>query len=152
MLFVTLALGLGVVTSCNKKSEKVPAAVKQTFETAYPGTEVKWGEEDGNYEAEFKSNNQEMSAVYNAAGVLQETELEMKVTELPDTITKYVAANKMGDIKEAAKITKADGTVMYEAEINGKDVMFTETGALIPQTEKAEKAEKADKEDKEDKD
>ena len=35
------------------------------------------------------------------------------------------------NIKEGAKITKADGTVNYEAEVNGTDVIFDASGKFI---------------------
>lgn len=34
-------------------------------------------------------------------------------------------------IKEGAKITTADGTVNYEAEVDGKDVIFDTNGKFL---------------------
>lgn len=39
-------------------------------------------------------------------------------------------------IKEAAKITKSNGEVQYEAEVNGKDILFTPEGKIVNAKEK----------------
>jgi hypothetical protein len=36
-------------------------------------------------------------------------------------------------VKEAAKITQADGAIMYEAEVNGKDLIFDASGKFVKQ-------------------
>lgn len=120
----------------NEKNEKkehanVPAAVKQAFEKQYPGTKAKWDNEDGKYEAGFKQNGHEMSVLYNANGTVEETEMEIPVTQLPAAATSYVTQHKMGKISEAAKITKANGEVNYEAEVKGKDVIFDAAGKFL---------------------
>jgi hypothetical protein len=44
----------------------------------------------------------------------------------------YVKANyKNKKIKGGAKISKLDGTVNYEAEVNGVDVMFDADGKFL---------------------
>jgi Putative beta-lactamase-inhibitor-like, PepSY-like len=111
---------------------KVPAAVTGSFEKKYPGTAAKWEKEDGNYEVNFKKNGNSMSAVINTDGTIMETEMDIKIAELPTAILHYVKENYKGKtIKEGAKITKADGTVNYEAEVAGKDVIFDADGKFI---------------------
>jgi hypothetical protein len=73
-----------------------------------------------------------MSAMFAPNGVFTESEIDIKVANLPATVLAYVKANYKGKtIKEGAKITKADGTVNYEAEVNGMDVMFDANGKFI---------------------
>lgn len=114
-----------------KEKENVPAVVKRAFEKQYPGTKVKWDKEDGKYEAGFKYLSHEMSVVYNASGVVEETEIEIPVSQLPAAVTSYILQHKMGKISESAKITKANGEVHYEAEVKGKDVIFDAAGNLL---------------------
>lgn len=115
------------------KAENVPAPVKKSFEKTFPGTTaVKWEMEDKNYEASFKSKDNSMSAVIDATGTLLETETEIKVSELPSTITTYISKHyKSATIKEAAKITKANGEMTYEAEVSHKDILFNNKGEFI---------------------
>jgi hypothetical protein len=51
---------------------------------------------------------------------------------LPATITSYMKEHYKGiAVKEASKITKANGEVNYEAGIKGKDVRFDANGKFI---------------------
>ena len=93
---------------------------------------MKWEKEDGNYEVTFVDKGKELSAVYNAKGILTESEHEIKVSELPAAVTAYMKDHYKGiTVKGAAKITKADGSINYEAAIKGKDVLFDANGKFI---------------------
>jgi hypothetical protein len=130
---VALATTIGF-SACAQKldASKVPAAVKATFAKQYPGASVKWEKEDGKYEAGFKQNGNTMSALYEANGTMTESEMDIKVSDLPASVLAYVKENYKGKkIKEGAKITKSDGTVNYEAEVDGKDVIFDATGKFL---------------------
>ena len=111
---------------------KVPAAVKTSFAKQYPGVATKWEKENGKYEASFKKDGNTMSALFEKNGTMTESETDIKVSALPAAVLAYVKANYKGKtIKEGAKITKADGTVMYEAEVDGKDVIFDNNGKFV---------------------
>jgi len=113
-------------------ASKVPAVVKAAFAKQYPGTTVKWEKEDGKYEAGFKQDSNIMSATYEADGTKTELEMDINVTDLPAAALAYVKEHYKGkSIKEAAKITKADGTVNYEAGVAGKDIIFDATGNFL---------------------
>lgn len=111
----------------------VPAAVKTKFATLYPTiTKAKWGKEGANYEAEFDVNEVETSVLFDAAGNVLETETEIKVTELPKSVTDYCAKTYAGKkIKEASKIVDNKGTVTYEAEVDGMDRIFDVNGNFL---------------------
>lgn len=134
LLFVAViitALGLNACAQKLKESE-VPAAVKASFSKEYPGISARWEREDGIYEAGFKKEGKNMSVLYEANGTMTETEVDIKVRGLPAPVVSYVKEHYMGkSIKEAAKITKADGTVNYEAEVNGKDLIFDASGNFL---------------------
>ncbi len=113
------------------KASKVPEAVKTAFAKKYPGQLVKWEKENGQFEAGFKQNGKNSSALFTADGTMTESEMAIKVAELPAPVLTYVKAHYKAGIKEGAIITKADGTVNYEAEVNRKDVIFDEKGNFI---------------------
>lgn len=129
---IIFALGAGTLTAQQmSKGGEVPVAVKNAFKKDYPQIKkVKWDDEHGTYEAEFKSGSKDMSVTYSAAGIKQETETSLKVTELPKNVISYVAQKKYGKIKEAARIVKADGSVVYEAEVKSGDLLFNENGSF----------------------
>jgi hypothetical protein len=111
---------------------KVPAAVKAAFAKQFAGATAKWEKENGKYEAGFTKDGKEMSALFSADGTMKESEVSLKPDALPTKVLAYVKANYKGKkIKTAAKITMADGTINYEAEVNGVDVMFDADGKYL---------------------
>ncbi len=120
--------------ACGQKidASKVPANVKASFAKAYPGITAKWEKENGKYEVNFKKDGNTMSVLIETNGNITETETDIKTSDLPATVLAYVKEHYAGKkIKEAAKLVKADGSVNYEAEVNGKDVIFDANGKFI---------------------
>jgi hypothetical protein len=143
-----------VNTACAKKIKEteVPKAVVTSFQTHFKEAKAKsWDKEkDGRYEAEFDWNKVETSATFSAGGKLLETEQEIKVSQLPKTVTDYVTKNYSGHkIAEAAKIKDATGKMTYEAEVKKDkeeiDLLFDDKGNFIKKT--VEAPEKGDKKD-----
>ncbi len=133
MMVAILAVSIAF-TACAQKldASKVPTVVKASFAKQYPGATAKWEKEDGKYEANFKQNENTMSAMFELNGTFTESEMDIKVANLPTSVLAYVKEHYKGkNIKEGAKITKADGTVNYEAEVDGKDVIFDANGKFI---------------------
>ena len=132
-IMMVLAISIAFTASAQKlKEAEVPAAVKSSFAKLYSGLTAKWEKENGKYEANFKQEGNSMSAMFDPNGTFTESETDIKVTALPDVVLAYVKEHYKGKtIKEGAKITKADGTVNYEAEVAGKDVIFDAKGKFI---------------------
>jgi len=128
LLIVTVLASLSVMAQ-----KDAPASAKSAFAKAYPNaTKVKWEKEDGNFEVTFEDKGNEMSAIYSPNGVFMEIEHEMKVAELPASVSTYMKTHYKGvTVKGAAKITKADGSIMYEAALKGKDVLFDANGKFV---------------------
>lgn len=122
-----LILGSGCAMSAQKTP---PQAVVAAFNQKFPGVKkVGWDKEkNGEWEAEFEQNEVDMSANFSADGKWLETETEIKVTDLPAPVQ---AALKGKKIKEAARIQKADGTTVYEAEVRRKDLLFDADGKQL---------------------
>ena len=137
-ILVVIAVALALQAQAQDvKSANVPAAVKQAFAKQFPSAKAtKWEKEDANYEAEFRLGKAETSAVFAPDGAYLEMEQEMKINTLPALAQAYIKNTYGGyEIEEAAKITKADGTVLYEAEMEkGKesfDAMFDAEGRFV---------------------
>ncbi len=118
------------------KDTEVPTAVKVAFKKNYPtAKEAKWEKENGNYEVNFDLNKVDNSVLMDDKGNILETEVEIELSQLPLGVLEYVKANYSGQkVKEAAKITNANGTVTYEAEIKGKDLIFDSNGKFIKES------------------
>ena len=116
------------------EGSKVPTPVKFSFAKKYTDITPKWEKEKDNYEANFKQNGQTMSVIIDPNGNFIETETDIKPTELPSPVLVYLKEHyKDKAIKEAAMITKADGTITYEAEVPGMDLIFDANGKFIKQ-------------------
>lgn len=139
---VTLGLSFSLANAQTLKEAQVPAAVKDALKKQYPNAKVeKWEKEGKNYEAEIEIGNAESSVVYDENGVLLETEIEIKVSELPKAVFEYFAKKfPEKKIKEASKITSANGKISYEAEVGDKDYIFDAEGNFV-----SEEQEKNDK-------
>lgn len=110
----------------------MPSATKEAFKKQYPNTAAKWEKEKSAYEVNFKKDNKTMSAVIDKSGVIMETETAIAVNELPENVQKYLKSHyKKRKVLEAAKIVKGDGEINFEGEVNGKDVIFDESGKFI---------------------
>jgi len=130
------ALGL-CVTSFITGTPELPDPVKTAFQKHYSeARKVKWEKENDVYEAEFELNKLNMSAVFDVSGTIPETEIEIPVSELLTNCKSNLPSEFTGArIKEAAKIVKTNGTVLYEAEVKGVDVFFDVEGNLLKPTE-----------------
>ena len=133
MVLVSLLYAKGFAQKI--KEADVPQAVKTSFVKSYPSVNPAWEKEKGNYEAGFKKNGKEMSVVLTPDGKLVESEVGISEKELPPAATEYIKTNYKGKrVKEYAKITAANGKITYEAEIEGKDVIFDSNGSFIKES------------------
>lgn len=115
------------------KEQNVPQKVKNALLQKFPNAkEVKWDKEGNNFEASFDLNDVDNSVLFNQEGKIVETEIEIKVNQLPKNALQYLNNNyKNQKVKEAAKIVTENGKTIYEAEIKGKDLFFDENGNVI---------------------
>jgi hypothetical protein len=127
---VALVLFIATTGQAQKLNlSKVPLAVKAAFSKRHANiSKVNWIKEDANFEAEFSLNGNEASEVYTANGTFIESEVGIKVAELPAAVKMKLKGQK---VVEAAKINKANGSIVYEAEVKGKDLLFDTNGNLI---------------------
>ena len=131
---MTVAAMITSLSFAQKLQDKdVPAIVKTALQKQYPDAKgVKWEKGNGNYEAEFELKNIEHSILLNASGSILETEIEISIDQLPSNAKEYVSNNYSGKkIKEAAKNTNAKETITYEADVDGKDLIFDSNGNFI---------------------
>src|SRR6476660_4131592 len=97
MLFsVALLSAVSVQAQKNLSSSKVPAASKEAFAKAHPNVAGTWEKEDGDYEVTFKEGGREKSCVIDKTGSIKETETVVPVSELPASVTAYIAKHYKG--------------------------------------------------------
>lgn len=113
--------------------KEVPALVRTQFAQKFPKAKsISWEKEKSNYEASFKLKETEYSVLIDQAGSILETEEKIGISGLPQQIIAYISTHYPGTtIKEAAKISGLNGAVMYEVEVNGKDLIFSRYGKFL---------------------
>lgn len=112
-------------------SANPPAAVLAAFKQKFPSAQdADWSKEkNGAWESEFKlPGSSEMSATFSADGRWLETETEIAFSELPAPVAAALQGKK---VKETARIEKADGSTVYEAEVKHKDLIFDVSGKML---------------------
>jgi uncharacterized membrane protein YkoI len=123
-------------TEASSKNLKVPTEVKLAFKNEFPEAKAHWGTEDGGYEAEFKINGNDASAVYDRKGHRTALEVAITIEDVPTKAREYLLKNyPTNKITETAKITNDKNEITYEAEIgkDGKfyDVLFDAKGSFL---------------------
>lgn len=145
-----LALLFTSLLIAQKMQEKViPAAVTSAFKTKFPtATKASWELENKmEYEAEFKLNDEEVTANFDNTGRWLETETEIKISELPAVILSILKKDFAGfKVEEASKIESLKNGNCFEAEIEkGEetfDVLFSTDGKVLSKTKLEEKEKK----------
>ncbi len=122
---VVLMLAIIAGQSANCQPVKPTAAVKSAFNTKFPtATNVKWGMENSKeYEAEFKLNNNPVSANFGLDGHWVETESTIPLAELPSAVPAAIKAKYPGaSITRAEKTEQPGNKVIYEVglKVDGK--------------------------------
>lgn len=133
MFMLTMAIALCSSYAHKLNEDKVPEEVKTALQKRYPeAEEVKWDKEDNDYEASFELDDTDFSVLLDSQGGILETEEKIEINQLPAPVVAHVNSNyPKTKIKEAARIVDSNGTITYEAETKGKDLIFDEKGNLI---------------------
>jgi hypothetical protein len=115
----------------------VPKIVLDSFHLAYPGVvNATWEYGDGFYEVVFTKNDIEMVVDYDVYGKCEQTETEIKLSELPASVLPYIN-KKYKDfiiIGASKTVTKSnDLTFVVQVGKKGKilDVTFRSEGKLL---------------------
>jgi hypothetical protein len=109
-------------------------AILAAFQKAYPHADaVRWEKEGKNeYEVSFRDKGRKISAIYNTNAELLEEETAIAISDLPQPAQEYVKQHYTGkQIRETAKITKTGGNILYEVEVDKRDLLFDAKGGFV---------------------
>ena len=129
------------------EASKVPSTVQAEFQKMYPvATNIQWEIDGENYEASFKLNKKSWSAVYEKDGKFVESEVGIKVSELPEPVVQAILKEYPGaSIEEAEKTTLSDGSIVYECELEQDkkeiEVQVSADGKILKKEESEEDTE-----------
>ncbi len=105
-----LILIFGTVLMVHGQNQLPPKEVQDSFIKMFKSaTDVKWEQEENEWEAEFKKDGTSMSASFNNAGEWLETETKINGKDLPAEIHKAINLKFNGwEIEEIESIEKPD--------------------------------------------
>jgi len=126
---------------------KVPSTVQAEFQKMFPdAAKTEWEMDNENFEASFKLNKKCWSAVYDKDGKFVESEVEIKVSELPEPVIQSIEKEFPGaKIEEPEKTTLSDGNTVYEFELEKDkkefEVQVSADGKILNKEESEEDRE-----------
>ena len=118
-------------------AQSAPTKVNNAFKAKFPNAKyVEWEKEkETEWEAEFKLNGVEYSANFLNDGTWKETEHEIKVSELPNSVRNTLSTEFSGYEIEGAEMTETPEFSGYEVEIEkGEEtieVVLDKSGKII---------------------
>ena len=152
LTLIALVIGMFSFTACGQKKD-VPQKVKTAFTQQFPNAQkVKWDmEEENEWEAEFKMNGKKMTACYDNKGKWLETEVEVKMKDLPAEVFKAINMKFEGfEIEEVESIEKPDFKgyeILLEKKETEVEILVTSDGNLTIKDVKVEDEEDEEEED-----
>ena len=141
MKTIILILSIFVFSVSATMAKTPPAAVTKAFSQKFQKAEkVKWDQEEANeWEAEFMLSGKEMSASFDPSGKWLETETEIELIEIPESVKTALDKEYAGaKIRETSLIETPDFNG-YEIGLKQKGKAFeikaTKDGKLIKKEE-----------------
>lgn len=134
---LTSIICIVLLAACNQaaKTREVPTNISEAFIKLHPNaTILKWNDEHPIWEAKYQDCEEKGAVSFNAKAEVTETELVISENLLPNAsvIPDYIKTHYPNEkIKGCEKITKADGTIIYEIQITGKEIVFDGSGKYL---------------------
>lgn len=134
---LTSIICIVLLAACNQaaKTREVPTNISEAFIKLHPNaTILKWNDEHPIWEAKYQDGEEKGAVSFNAKAEVTETELVISENLLPNAsvIPDYIKTHYPNEkIKGCEKITKADGTIIYEIQITGKEIVFDGSGKYL---------------------
>lgn len=141
LLYIAVCCVFFGISAClSQDQQKVPKAVKDSFQAKYPDEDdPDWHKDkNGNFEANFKKKKFHYRADFNPEGKWIETERSMDEEELPEAVKERLDTDFEGiKIIEIEEVEHNSKGLFFDVELKiegkKKDIEFTESGAIINQ-------------------
>lgn len=132
LVLLTCLISLLSFTQKIHPTAQVPSKIQIAFKKMYPKALIqKWNDESPIWEAKYVNGAEKGAISFNANAKVVETELVIQESQLPAnrSIQKYVKRFYPQErIKGCEKITKANGMITYEIQVEGKELVFDAKG------------------------
>lgn len=134
-MITAMAFTISMVSCAN--AQDAPQIVKSAFSNKFPTAKsVKWSKEsDDEWEAEFKMNGTEYSANFTPAGEWKETEHEIAMKDVPQTVQNALNTSFASYKVDEPEICETSEGMVYEFEMkkDGQkmEVAFDSQGKVV---------------------
>lgn len=138
-----LAATAAILTGCENAAEETTEEevvieevssmdkAKAQFALDYPdAVDGVWEDREGNFQVSYRKDNVERHVIYDMNGGKVREEMILAEDAVPAGAKAYVA-EQGGSVIEATMITKANGTVEYEVQSDGKNLLFDKDGTFL---------------------
>lgn len=130
-----IVLFVGMLNAHAQKLEitDVPLAVRMAFKASNPAAvNPEWRKDKTNYQAKYTLDKKPRTYTYTKTGTRIVQDGKVAVSILPSGIKEYLDKNYPdASIDKVLKITKADGSVSYNVEVNQTDLFFDVNGKYL---------------------
>ena len=136
-IVVYIALSAIILSACNQsaKTRQVPTNISEAFTKLHPKAIIlKWNDEPPIWEAKYKDGKETGAVSFNDKAEVTETELVIAESQLPNgsVIADYIKSHYTGEkLQRCEKVTKSNGTITYEIQITGKEIVFDGEGKYL---------------------
>ncbi len=114
MLLLTLFSLLLLLTGCTLGLKQTPKAVRQAFDSRYPGAiHVEWEKVLSAYKVDFYYDGREKEAVFGKDGAWQRTKTEISLLDIPAPVLKAAQEYCDWEIDEVVLHEQAEGAPAY---------------------------------------
>ncbi len=134
LIFVLAIIGLALGSYAqNLLPADVPEVVVKSFVKKNPKVEqVEWSKTGDFFKATFTDEDSGRSVYFDEAGKVKQSEMQVKVSQLPTPILKYVNDNHPTDVvKQSSKITTAKGKSTYLLKVKDSELVFDANGKYM---------------------
>lgn len=121
------------MTLNNGETISPPDPVIAKLDSLFPNIkDVTWTLNGDKYAATFKVDGMDKSVFFTEYGRVDHQETVMTANSMPEAAISYLS-NKTGGkpISKAMMVIYVDGTILYEADVEGKRYVFDGTGKLV---------------------
>lgn len=139
LLFV-LAILSAHLNAQKLATNEVPKAVISAFKKANPTiSNPEWKKEKSCYQAKYMVDKKPRTVTYTNSGTIVVHDSKVAIANLPSGVKTYLDKNypsHSDEVNKVLKMTKPDGTVNYDVEISGTDLIFDAKGNYLKTAKK----------------
>lgn len=138
MIILLLLMGFNTVNSQKLLANEVPQAVIAAFKKSNPVvSNPEWNKNKTHYQVRYMADKRQRVLTYTDSGTLVVLDGKVAIATLPPGVKTYLDKNYPDrSVDKVLKMTKSDGVVNYNVEVNNTDLFFDAKGNYLKSVKK----------------